>query len=204
MLRTNLATEMGLVNGAIGEVVDFIFSSDYFDGRLPVTLVWFPRTTCATFAQCSKAGGAVVPIAPVTRERGDASGELSRTQLPLTLAYAMTVHKSQGLTLGKSVVELGCSERYAGLTYTALSRVATLASLAIAGKIDMERLEMVGSGKRLAEWRRRDEWRARNTEPIKEWLLRHKVPPLDHGAQFDRMAAGRRSNLPGLGVGGRS
>ena len=185
---------MGLVNGAMGEVVDFIFSPDYFEGQLPVALVWFPRTRCATFAPCGKMGGAVVPVAPVTREWGDASGELTRTQLPLTLAYAMTAHKSQGLTLQKAVVELGGSERCAGLTFTALSRVVSLQCLAIAGKIDMERLEMAGSGKRLAERKRHDEWRVRNTETLAEWSSRHKVPPLQHWSRFDRLAAGVGDN----------
>ena len=110
----------------------------------------------------------------------------------------MTVHKSQGLTLEKAVVELGGSERCAGLTFTALSRVASLGSLAIAGKIDMDRLEMAGSGKRLAERKRHDEWRAQNTEPLADWLARNDVPALDHWARFDRLGGGSRGKVSGV------
>ena len=66
-LRTNLATEMGLANGAIGDVVDFIVSGDYFDGHLPAALVWFPRKTRATFVQRGETEGAVVLVAPVAQ-----------------------------------------------------------------------------------------------------------------------------------------
>ena len=190
MPRTNLSTSWGLVAGAIGEVVDFMFSPEYCEGRLPVTLVYSPRATCATFWPCGGKKGAIVSITLVTREWGGAGGELARTELPLTLAYAMTVHKSQKLTLGKTAIELGGSERCAGLTFTALSRVAFLGSLATAGKIDMERLEMAGAGKRIAERKRHDEWRARNTEALADWLSRHRVPSLEHWARFDRLAAG--------------
>ena len=38
----------------------------------------------------------------------------------------MTIHKSQGLTLDKCWIDLGTSERVAGLTYVALSRVCKI------------------------------------------------------------------------------
>jgi len=47
----------------------------------------------------------------------------SRTQFPLSLAYASTIHKSQGQTLDKVVINIGESEKSLGLTFVALSRV---------------------------------------------------------------------------------
>ena len=42
--------------------------------------------------------------------------------LPLNLGYAMTIHKSQGLSLDKVIINIGNREFASGLTYTALSR----------------------------------------------------------------------------------
>jgi len=47
-------------------------------------------------------------------------------QFPLRLAYGITVHKSQGLTLSKAVLNLATKEHALGLSYVAVSRVKTL------------------------------------------------------------------------------
>ena len=66
-----------------------------------------------------------MPISPVdsTWQEG---GTQVRTQLPLRLCWAITMHKSQGQTLDKAVIDLGPKEACTGLTFVCLSRAKRL------------------------------------------------------------------------------
>lgn len=61
------------------------------------------------------------------------TGELTRTQLPLKLGWALTVHRAQGCTLSRA--ELHLENAFAcGQAYVALSRVRSLQGLWIRGR----------------------------------------------------------------------
>jgi len=51
-----------------------------------------------------------VPIIPLHCCCSSSGGQRSHLQLPLKLAWAVTIHKSQGLTLNKVVINVGKKE----------------------------------------------------------------------------------------------
>ena len=55
--------------------------------------------------------------------------KISRNQIPLILAYAITTHKCQGSTLDSAYIDIGSSIFEYGQAYVALSRVKSLDSL---------------------------------------------------------------------------
>ena len=61
-----------------------------------------------------------LPI-PVVKRNG-------RAQIPLKMAWALTIHKSQGMTLPKETIDIEKIERK-GLTFTTISRVRSLRDL---------------------------------------------------------------------------
>ena len=52
-----------------------------------------------------------------------------RKQFPLTVAYAVTIHKCQGLSLDCAIIDLSDKVFCAGMAYVAVSRVRSLSGL---------------------------------------------------------------------------
>ena len=125
MLKTNLWVERGLVNGSTGTVKAIIFHEGERPPQLPrMVLVHFEKYTGPTLE------GGVVPITPFSFHWFDKHHvQCCREQIPLVLCWAMTIHKSQGLTLDKAVVHLAKKDFCPGLTYVALTRVRHLHDL---------------------------------------------------------------------------
>ena len=56
------------------------------------------------------------------------------------MAWAITIHKSQGVTLEEATIELGPKDFRAGLSFVAISRVKTLSGLAFHSPFPISRL----------------------------------------------------------------
>ena len=147
MLTTNLWVQVGLVNGAMGTVVAICYDdAGESPPRLPVAVtVRFDSFSGPTLSDGS------VPITPLHRTWLSTDETCSRLQLPLKLAWAVTIHKCQGMTLNKAVVDLGKKEFSAGLTFVACSRVRQLKDLLFITPFPFQRVANLASSYRHSE-----------------------------------------------------
>ena len=109
MLRRNIDTKAGLVNGAIGTVLSI--AAQY-------VMVNFDNVPAPCKIEKVKSRFMVMKNFYVYRK-----------QFPLILAYAITIHKCQGLSLDTAIVDLSKEVFSDGMAYVALSRVRSLDGL---------------------------------------------------------------------------
>src|SRR3989344_1557543 len=107
--------EKGYVNGTLGTIVGF-------SGEYPVVKTATNQRITAEPTNWTILDGEKI-VAQLT-------------QVPLRLAWAITVHKSQGMTLDAAEIDLSKSF-VAGMGYVALSRVRSLKGLRLLGFNDM-------------------------------------------------------------------
>ena len=129
MLTRNIWIEVVLIRRALGEVVGIIYSPSSKPPDLPLYVV--VQVDNYTGTPWNQADPKMVPITPVSLG--------SIRQVPIRMAWAMTIHKSQGLTLQKAMIDIGKIERQ-GLTFTTLSRVKGLNGLHLQPTFTFERL----------------------------------------------------------------
>ena len=134
MLTTNVDVADGLVNGARGEVVHVVC----LDGKVVKVLVKFDHPDVGLkAAQSSPYRSTFQCAVPISKlevkfpAQGRRGAEVTRLQFPLTLAWATTIHKVQGLTLDAIVVDMKGGRFSPGQAYVAFSRVKTLQGLHI-------------------------------------------------------------------------
>ena len=129
MLTMNLWSSVGHCNGATGTVVDIIYQNNHQPLDLPIAvIVEFEKYRRPVFNENQPS---CIPICPISVPSQTEIGFHERQQLHLGLAWTLTIHKSQGLTLPKAWMDIGKSERTAGVSYVAISRVKSLASCVI-------------------------------------------------------------------------
>ena len=147
MLTTNLWVQVGLVNGAMGTVVAICYDdAGESPPRLPVAVtVRFDSFSGPTLLDGS------VPITPLCRTWLSTDKTCSRLKLPLKLAWAVSIHKCQGMTLNKAVVDLGKKEFSAGLTFVACSHVRQLKDLLFVTPFPFQRVANLASSYRHSE-----------------------------------------------------
>ena len=139
MLLQNIWVDMGLVNGATSIIEDIVQKegADVKKDLPQALLVAVDRYNGPTLFTSSN-GKRVVPIFPTFREWEGSKGTCSRRQFPIVLAFALTIHKSQGLTLDRAVLDISRKERTTGLTYVGVSRVKKLSGLIFERGFDKE------------------------------------------------------------------
>lgn len=110
------------------------FEEGYVNGTTG-TVIGFDKETKMPIIRANN--GQKITAKPVTWEMEEDDEVIaSIKQIPLRLAWAITVHKSQGMSLDAAEIDLSKSFEY-GMGYVALSRVRSMAGLSVLGVNDM-------------------------------------------------------------------
>ena len=106
MLLRNIDVQIGLINGSIGTIIEI-------KNKIPI--VKFDN-------------GITTPIDKLSFELEINNNKVTASQIPLMLAYSLSIHKCQGLSLDNAIMDLNncfCNHQI----YVALSRIRTINGL---------------------------------------------------------------------------
>ena len=125
MLIRNIATDQGLVNGAMG----FVQHIEYENAQPIRIFVRFDDESIGRMFLISEHNA--ISIERISQEFYSEGLSIFRIQFPLLPAWATSIHKIEGITCEKIVVDLGSDIFVEGQFYVALSRVTSLSGLGI-------------------------------------------------------------------------
>ncbi len=127
--RNKAASEVILANGSVGRIIRFERTPTGTDSADSESLEW----PVVRFVRPNGAGTLDVRVEPYrwskTEKRAGGAKTATRIQVPLLLSYAISSHKSQGLTITGAVVACIGKAFSFGQVYVMLSRVRTLSQL---------------------------------------------------------------------------
>ena len=134
MLLRNIETTTGLVNGAQGKILKFHWPNGKhreYPTQNPVSIdvLFDDPAVGGVFVENTHTPVNIKPIAVSFFTPSHVT--VTRTQYPLCVSFAVTIHKVQGLTLKQAAVYIGPEIFNAGMAYVALSRVSSLQGLTI-------------------------------------------------------------------------
>jgi len=117
MLKKNLnCGEDALCNGALGTEKDFILNNN--SNTVRSIVIQFDNLDT---------------VSEINRVSLDYEFKkdvyVARSQFPITLAWALTIHKTQGLSLDSAVIDIGKDIFEPGMAYVALSRVKKISNV---------------------------------------------------------------------------
>ncbi len=155
-IKNDTSTERLYYNGLIGEVVSM---------------------TQSEVRVCPNNGGKDIEVSAVVWENIEysldaTSGEIreeikgSFSQLPLRCAWAITIHKSQGLSFDRAIIDANSSFAH-GQVYVALSRCRTLEGMVLSTPLRGEAVIKDSNVEKFNQYVNR-------SQPSQEDLLRHK------------------------------
>jgi hypothetical protein len=146
-LTFNAWTKAGLTNGAKGTVFAIIYAEGVKPPSLPeAIIVIFPDYTGPSYLPGIPNA---VPIVPVKRDWFCNRVHCYRVQLPVILGYAITIHKLQGSTCDKLILNPGPKEFASGLLLVGASRTKTFEGLAFYPFPNFARFKQVNNSKAL-------------------------------------------------------
>jgi ATP-dependent DNA helicase PIF1 len=127
MCTVNLDVEAGICNGAQGIIVDFV-ESDALN-EMPVALKSGAKHMNDKMVPLVRFANGATRRIDYKLNQCDEYPVVVVAQIPLRLAWALTIHKMQGSTVDMAEMDIGKTVFEYGQTYVALSRVKTLAGV---------------------------------------------------------------------------